>query len=210
MSAPPSPLAFDWLVLQAALELLTGSASLQDLVDAVNALWADAAAVERPAAALVEVAPADADPVRAPQGHSAIRLTILGSRVISRGFGWQTRTEHRLQLRALARVPDVIPAAVNAAAGGKGWSTTTAEMRVRNLARCAVALLESGLIGSTILDPSDDEATLCTGIYDVESQAAGVDFPIAGDMTLVRATTELLVRQRTRSGISGWTPPEAP
>lgn len=209
MSAPPSPLAYDWLVLQAALELLTGSASMQDLVDAVNDLWADAAAVERPAASLVEVAPPDADRIRPPQGHSAIRLTILGSRVISRGLGWQTRTEHRLQLRALVRVPDVVPVSVNAAAGGKGWATTTGEMRARNLARCAVALLESGLVGSTILDPSDAEATLCTGVYDVESQAQGIDFP-TGDLTLVRSTTELLVRQRTRSGISGWTPPEAP
>lgn len=210
MSAPPSPLAADWLVLQAALELLTSSTDLAALVAASNDLWADAAAVAVPADQLVEVCPAAADNVKVPQGHSALRLTILSTRILSRGMGYQARTEHRLQLRALARVPDVIPTSTNAAAGGKGWTLTTGEMRARNLLLCAARVLESGLIGYEVVDPgADPAATLCTGIYDTESEGQAVDFP-TGDWTLARATMELRVRQRTRSGISGWTPPVEP
>lgn len=209
MTAPPLPLAHDWLVIQAALELLVSSADLAALVAANNDLWSDAAAVAVPANQLIEVAPAAQDTTRPPQGHSALRLTILGSRVLTRGLGYQLRTEHRLQLRALVRVPDVVATTDNAAAGGKGWSTTTGEMRARNLLLCAVRVLESGLIGATITDPSDAEATLCTGIYDTEAEWQGADYP-TGDGTLARATLELRVRQRTRSGISGWTPPEEP
>lgn len=208
MSAPPLPLAGDWLVLQAALELLTNSTDLATLVAANNTLWASAAALAVPPDLAVEVAPAALDTTKVPQAHSALRVTILSTSTLSRGFGFQARVEHRLQLRALVRVPDVIPTAANAAAGGKGWTTTTGEMRARNLRLCAQRVLESGLIGYEIVDPTaDPAATLCTGIYDVESEVQAVDFP-TGDATLARATMELRVRQRTRSGISGWTPPE--
>lgn len=206
MSAPPLPLSGDWLVLQAALELLTSSTDLAALVAESNLLWGAAAPLGLPPDLAVEVAPSASDNVKVPQAHSAIRLTILGTSVLSRGFGFQARVEHRLQLRALARVPDVIPTSANAAAGGKGWTLTTGEMRARNLRLCAQRVLESGLIGATIVEPgSDPVATLCTGIYDVESEVQEVDFP-TGDWTLARATMELRVRQRARSGISGWTP----
>lgn len=209
MSAPATPLAYDWLVLQAALEALQGSTQLADLVSACNALWNDAAAIAAPDAAWVEVAPKAQDVTRPPQGPSALRLTITSSRDVSRGLGYQARTEHRLQLRALVRVPDAVLSEDNAAAGGKGWTTTTGEMRARNLALVAAFTLEAALIGGTIINPDSTEEApldpLCIGVYDVTREGLGVDFP-TGDGSLARATIELRVRQRTRSGIGGWTP----
>lgn len=194
----------DWLVLQAALEVLTTSANWTALVTAQNDRW-ETMDIAAPAAPHVEVMVSEDDAETAPQGSPCIRLDVLEEQELIRGVnGPEARSAFLLEVRCLVRTTDLPDATKNAAAAGKGWISTGAQMRLRNFGQTVMWLLQNKLIAATVADP-DGGSPIASGIYNVVSPRKGrVDRPVPGDKSLLRLTMTVGVHARTRNGVSRW------
>ena len=198
----------DHVILQAAHEILSDPAQTLDLITIINERFNEDITLPAINPVSVESMIAADDPNLPPQQPVAVRFDLLSNRLLKRGVSiGSQRSVFRLQVRVLLRCSTLPDATANAALGGKGYVSTGHMQLITRLRNVVLYALERRLVGFKIANPDPEGDPLCTGIYNLEGPyAEGIDRPLQGDTSLLRASASIDVFMKTRSGVGTTSP----